>query len=78
MFVAVRRESRARFERLGGVQLCLQGFKPKKRAFSAVARKERERRAFSGETDRGNVKPPPSHPSMTNYFTDFVNCILIK
>lgn len=38
----VRREGRAQFGRLSGVQLCL-GFRPKKRAFSAVVRKERER-----------------------------------
>lgn len=40
--MAVRKEGRAQFGRLSGAQLCL-GFRPKKRAFSAAARKDRER-----------------------------------
>jgi len=43
MFVAVSRERRAQPERLSSAQLCLEGFRPKKRAFSAVERKESER-----------------------------------
>lgn len=42
VFVAVSREGKAKFGRLSGAQLCLQGFRPKKRAFSAGARKERQ------------------------------------